>query len=325
MMFQFLKIGAQASTASFWMPPQASTFAAGIDNLFYFIYYLSLLFFVGIVGAMVYFAIKYRRKSEGQKTSDIQGNHTLEIWWSVGPGLLLLVVFFWGVIDWTKILVPPSQALRIRVEGQKWTWAFSYMREGISSKNLTVPVGHPVELTMSSKDVLHSFYVPAFRVKRDVLPNRYSIIWFEPTEIGQYDIYCAEYCGDEHSGMLNKINVVSEADYEKWIQNGGDMGGSGVNPAEFGKQLFEAKGCNACHSIDGTVKVGPTLAKKYGTEEELVDGTKVKIDDNYLRESITVPGIKVVKGFQPVMPSYQGQLTDKQIEALIEYIKSLAQ
>lgn len=320
----FLKIGAQ-SWLSFMMPSQSSTMAAGVDNLFYFITWLCLIFFVAIVAAMVYFVVKYRRKSPDQKTSDITGNHTLEIAWSVFPGMLLVVIFVWGFLDWAKMVIPPADSLEVRVLGQKWNWAFSYPKEGINASTLVVPINRPVKLIMSSKDVLHSFFVPAFRIKRDVLPNRYSVLWFEPIEEGTFDIYCTEYCGTSHSTMLAKVKVVSDAAYAEWISEGGDSGGKGLSAAAFGKQLSEQKGCVACHSDDGSVKIGPSFAKLFGKQEALADGSTVTVDDNYIRESIMVPGVKVVKGFQPVMPSFQGQLTDKQVDAFIEYIKSLSQ
>ena len=324
MLFNFMKIGAQVESGSFWMPPQASTVAAGTDTLFYFIYYLCVIFFVLIVGAMVYFVIKYKYKpGQVEKTLDFKGNHTLEVLWSVIPGILMLVIFGWGFKDYVSKMVPPNNSLDVRVTGQKWNWSFDYTSSGVNSSNLVVPEGVPVRLTMISKDVIHSFFVPAFRVKRDVLPGRYTVMWFEALAKGEYPILCTEYCGTSHSEMLSKVKVVPKQEYEEWIANGGDLGGAGVPPAELGAKLYEAKGCNACHSLDGSRKVGPSFKGIYGREEAMTDGAKIAADENYLRESILAPQAKVVAGYPPVMPSYQGQLNEKQITALIEYMKTL--
>lgn len=324
MWFNWLKI-ASSSSPSFWMPVQASTVAENIDSLFYFIYYLCLIFFIGIIGAMVYFVFKYRKVSESQTTIDIKGSHTLEVMWSLIPGLLLLVMFAWGFRDWLNMSIPPSNTMDIRVTGQKWNWSYQYVREGLQTSELVVPAGRPVKLIMSSKDVLHSFYIPAFRIKRDVLPNRYTVAWFQSNQPGEHYVTCTEYCGTAHSTMASKVRVVSDEEYKAWVDSGGGAGGEGLSSVDFGKQLFEQKGCNACHSIDGSMKVGPSFKGLAGKSEALADGSSVQVDDNYLRDSMNEPNKHVVKGFPPVMPSFKGQLNDKQIDALIDYIKSLGQ
>jgi cytochrome c oxidase subunit II len=328
-LFDFLKFSAQEGTRSLWegglwMPAKSSTVAANTDALFYFIYYLCLFFFALIVGAMIYFVVKYRHK-EGKpaRTVDLKGNHTLEVFWSVVPGILLVVIFAWGFKDWVKLVVPPAHSLEVRVTGYKWAWAFDYVASGVNGGTLVVPENQPVKLTMSSKDVIHSFYVPDFRVKRDVLPGRYTVMWFEATEKGEFPIKCTEYCGTSHSGMISKVRVVSQEEFDEWIQNGGDLGGAGVPLAELGAKVYEAKGCNACHSIDGSAKVGPSFKGVYGKPAKLADGSEVVVNDDYIRESILMPNAKVHQGYPPVMPSFQGQLNDKQVSALIEYIKSL--
>lgn len=315
-----------ANTASWWKPIQASAHASAVDGLFNFIMYLCIFFFVLIIGAMVYFIVKYRRKGDGpERTSPIKGNHTLEIVWSVIPGILLVLIFVWGFKDWLAIAVVPANAMEVRVTGQKWNWTFTYAKEGIVSPDLVVPAGQPVKLVMTSKDVLHSFYIPDFRIKRDVIPGKYTVLWFDPAEEATHQIYCTEYCGTEHSKMLSKVKVLSSAKYEEWIANGGEEGGSsGVPLAEKGKRLYEQRGCVACHSVDGSRKVGPTWQGLFGKPHQFADGsTLASVDENYLRESILVPGAKVVAGYANVMPSYQGQLNDKQIESIIEYIKTL--
>ena len=315
-----------ANTASWWKPIQASSHASAVDALFNFILYLCIFFFILIIGAMVYFIVKYRRKGDGpERTSPIKGNHTLEIIWSVIPGILLLVIFAWGFKDWLAIAVVPANAMEVRVTGQKWNWTFTYPKEGIVSSDLVVPAGQPVKLVMTSKDVLHSFYIPDFRIKRDVVPGKYSVLWFEPAEEATHQIYCTEYCGTEHSNMLSKVKVMSSAKYEEWIANGGEEGGAaGVPLAEKGKRLYEQRGCVACHSIDGSRKVGPSWKASFGTDRKFADGSALaSVDENYIRESILVPNAKVVAGYAGVMPSYQGQLNDKQLESIIEYIKTL--
>lgn len=306
-----------------WLPEAASAEAEKTDALFYFLLYLSIFFFVLVVGATILFAIRYRRRHPGQRTSPISGNRKLEFLWSVVPALLLIVVFAWGFRDYVAQTIPPADAIEVRVTGQKWTWSFDYPADGISTNELVLPVDRPAKLTMSSVDVIHSFYVPAFRIKRDVLPNRYTVLWFTPERIGEYYVLCAEYCGTAHSSMLAKVKVVSEKEYTEWIDSGGGLSGEGMSSVEFGELLFKKQGCSTCHSIDGTKLTGPSMKGKYGSVEQLSDGSTLKVDDNYLRESIVEPNAKVVQGYQPVMPTYAGRLNEKQLNALIDYIKSL--
>jgi len=315
-----------AQTGGAWMPEQASTTAAAVDQIFYFILYLSAFFFVSIVGAMVFFVIKYRRRSDADRTSPIEGSTPLEIAWAVIPGLILVGMFVWGFRAYIDLSVPPAEALEVRVTAQRWSWSFDYPNAGITTTNeLVIPAGQPVRLTMSSTDVIHSFFVAAFRVKKDVLPNRYTVVWFEATEPGTYDLQCAEYCGTEHSGMLGKVVVKTEAEFRAWLDSGGGMSGEGMSSVEFGEQLFKKQGCATCHSIDGRKKTGPSLLDKFGSEERFGDGSTVIIDDNYIRESMVAPRAKLVIGYAPVMPTYAGRLNDRQINALIDYVKSLSE
>ncbi len=311
-----------AKSGAGYMGEQASTFAASTDQVFDVILWGSVVAFVIIIGATVLFMVKYRRRSSNQKTSPIEGNHRLEIAWTIVPAVFFVVIFVMGFNGWMKMNVPPAGAIEVRVVGQKWSWSFSYPKLNVDgTAHLVVPENRPVKLIMSSEDVLHSFYIPAFRIKRDVLPNRYTVLWFEANKRGEYDIFCTEYCGDGHSRMIGRVKVVSAKAFQKWIDDGGGMGGS---PLEIGKKLFAAKGCVGCHSTNADRKglPGPPLGKAYGKMEQLADGSKVKIDDNYIRESILKPNAKVVKGYQPVMPTFAGQLKEKQINALITYIKS---
>jgi len=311
------------ASGTFWLPPSASITTKYVDDLFYFILYLSLFFFVLVIATMIIFVVKYRKRSDHQRTSPIEGNRSLEIAWSLIPTVLLVVICVWGFRGFMGLSVPPRDAIEIRVSAQKWSWSFTYPLDGIVSPELVVPVDQPVKLIMSSQDVIHSFFVPAFRVKRDVLPNRYTVVWFEATETGDYHIFCTEYCGTGHSQMLSTVKVLPRVEYNSWLSSGGGVGGEGVSSAEFGAKLFANQGCVACHSVDGTRLVGPSLKGLFGRQEELVDGTKVNVDENYLRDSMMDPNAKVVKGFGPVMPSYKGRLQDPQIDALIDYIKSI--
>jgi cytochrome c oxidase subunit 2 len=212
--------------------------------------------------------------------------------------------------------------MEVKVTAQKWFWSFDYT-EGVNTVNeLVVPVGRPVKLLMSSKDVIHSFFVPSFRIKMDVLPNRYTVTWFEATGTGDFDILCAEFCGDKHSEMLGKVRVVSKNEYDKWLESG-TAAGEGMTPVEYGQTLYRSKACFTCHNIDGTSAVGPAFNGIFGETAVMEGGEQVTVDENYIRESILNPQAKIVAGYQPVMPTYQGILNDKQVDALLAYIKSL--
>lgn len=345
---------ARAEGGTFWMPKAASTYAQDVDDVFYFIYYTDAVFFAVLMAAMILMAVKYRRKAEGESTPVIKGNHTLELAWSVFPTFLLVAMFWLGFKGWMNMAVPPADAMEVRVIGQKWNWTYQYPAANIGGVDypsfevagadaacmervadptrdiecnaaLVVPAGKPVKLVMNSRDVLHSFFVPDFRMKRDVIPGRYTQQWFEAPEVGEHNVFCTEYCGDRHGYMYSKVEVKSPADFEAWkLEQHKKAAASGlVSGAELGAQLFASKGCAGCHKIDGTKLVGPWLNGKFGAQEQLADGSTVTIDEGYLRESILVPGAKIVAGYPPSMPPYQGQLDDRQVEGLIEYIKSL--
>lgn len=311
------------TTGTFWLPPSSSTIAGEVDTLFYFLIYLSLFFFVLIVGLLIYFSVKYRRSKEDEiETVGPSHNSVLEMTWMIIPTIIVLVIFVWGVRGFLKMSVVPAEAMEVKVTGQKWFWSFDYP-EGASSVNeLVVPVNKPVKLLMSSKDVIHSFFVPNFRVKRDVIPNRYSVIWFEATQEGLFDLFCAEYCGSKHSQMIGKVRVISQSEYETWLETE-VSGGEGVSPAEYGAKLYKKKACITCHTIDGSANNGPSFLGVFGKQEKFADGSTGVVDENYIRESILVPNAKVVAGYQSIMPTYQGLLKDREIDALVAYIKSL--
>jgi cytochrome c oxidase subunit 2 len=300
--------------------------AGEVDALFYFIYYVAVFFFLLIVGLATYFTIKYRvRESEPPRpAAEPLHNPVLEVTWIVIPTLIVVAVFFWGFSGFMKMSVVPAEAMQIKVTGQKWFWSFDYP-EGASTVNeLVAPVGKPVKLLLSSKDVIHSFFVPSFRVKRDVLPNRYTIAWFEATQTGVFDLFCTEYCGSKHSQMIGKVRIVSENEYLKWIEDASDLG-KGLTPVEYGAKLYQAKACITCHTVDGAPSNGPSFKGMFGHTVKLANGTEVTVDENYVRESILNPAAKVVAGYQPIMPTFQGILKDKELDALVAYLQSLGE
>ena len=330
------------------LPLQGTDISVRWDHLYNFLLWLSVFFFVLVVGAMLVFAVKYRTGQPGLKTKYITGNHLLEAIWIAIPTVLLMVIFIWGFSVYHGMTAAPSDAYEIKVIAKQWVWQFQYDNGQTTSADLYVPLNKPVKLIMTSEDVLHSFFVPNFRIKQDVVPGMYTSVWFEARVPGKHQIFCAEYCGTSHSGMLGKVNVLDEqqwkdwnagkkvgpipkageeltqADIDEWKRQGG--GAATITPislAAQGKSHFETKGCTSCHTTDGSVKIGPSLKGIYGSEVALVDGSSVKADDNYLRESIELPQAKLVRGYQPLMPTFKGVLNSSEINALVAYIKSL--
>jgi cytochrome c oxidase subunit II len=312
------------TTSTFWLPPSVSTVSGEVDSLFMFLIWMSVFFFVLIVAGTLFFITKWRRSKNEAATLDTGPTHNsiLEATWIIVPTLLVLVIFVWSFRTYMKMSIVPPNAMEVKVTGQKWFWSFAYPEGGSSVNELIVPVDMPVKLLMSSQDVIHSFFVPAFRVKKDVLPNRYSIAWFEATAVGEYDLFCTEFCGTKHSEMIGKVRVVSRDEFEVW-QEEAMFSGEGMTMAEYGERLYTNKACLTCHTVDGTPANGPTWQGIWGTEEFLTDGTSVTVDENYVRESILNPRSKIVAGYQPIMPTYQGLLSDKEIDALVAYIKEV--
>ncbi len=306
-----------------WLPEQASTLAPTIDWLFNFVNYVSLILFLMVVGGMLYFAYRFRRRSPNDRPAPIKESKLLEASWIVVPTILSLMVFTWGFKGYIKLNTSPPDAYEIQVSGFQWGWNFTYPEGFSTAGEIYVPVGRPVRILMSSTDVLHSFFIPAFRVKQDVLPNRYSAVWFEATKTGVYDIFCTEYCGTSHSGMLGKVHVVSQNAFQDWVETGG-MGDLNQLPLpEQGAILSRKNACLTCHSVDGSRMTGPTWQGLYGTTGHPTDKGPVTVDENYLRESILAPGAKIVQGYGNVMPANYSSLTDDQLNALVAYIKTL--
>ena len=299
-------------------PEQGSTLAPEVDHLFYFLTAVTVFFTLLIFFAIFFFAIKYRRKSAGELPRHQHTGYTLEILWSVIPFGITMVMFTWGAAVFFNAARPPADSIQIYVTGKQWMWKLEHM-EGMREINeLHIPVGKPVRLTMTSEDVIHSFYVPAFRTKQDVVPGRYSTVWFEATKPGKYHLFCAEYCGSRHSGMIGWVYAMEPKDYENWLSGGAAEG----TMAQNGRKLFESLACINCHKEDNTGRC-PNLIGVFGSNVKLADGRIVKADEAYVRESILNPMAKIVAGYEPVMPTFQGIVTEDQVLHLIEYVRSI--
>lgn len=308
---------------SFWLPRASSTIAKQIDDGYYLVYWISIALFILVVGGAAYFAWKYKRRSDKDKTSDVDHNTRLELAWSVIPLLIVIGLFVVGLKGYLRGQVAPDESFEVHVSGKKWLWTFTYPQGFTTTNELAVPAGRPVRLVISAEDVLHSFFVPEFRVKQDAVPGQYTTLWFQADQPGEYALLCTEYCGTSHSDMIGKVLVLEDAKLQEWIDGEGDLGSKGKPPAELGERKFKNAGCNTCHTIDGTPLTGPTFKGLFGRTEKLATGASVVVDENYIRESILNPGAKVVQGYPNSMPTFQGVLKDKDIDNLIAYIKTL--
>ena len=312
------------------LPDQASTLAPSVDLFYFFLIGVSLFFGLLIATLLIVFAVRFRRRPGAAVPQPIHGSTPLELLWTIIPFSIAMVIFTWGAVLFFRMARPPDNAHEVFVVGKQWMWKLQHLEGRREINELHVPIGQAVKLTMTSEDVIHSFYVPAFRMKADVVPGRYTTAWFEPTRVGEYHLFCAEYCGTEHSGMIGRIVVMEPAEYQAWLSEAGASGmgaagaapGAAPAPAAAGQALFSQKACNTCHQPQGGA-LGPSLIGVYGHPVKLQDGSEVIADDAYLRESILNPTAKMVAGFQPVMPTFQGQLDEEQVLQLIQYIKSL--
>jgi cytochrome c oxidase subunit 2 len=303
------------------LPPQASTVAPDIDALYYFIFWGCAFFFLLIVGFSLFFIFKYRRR-EGQTLPERPHHNTrLEVTWTVIPTILVMIVFVWGFRGYMTLSVAPRHAIEYYVTGKTWLWEIKHPNGQVAINEMTVPVNKPVKVILKSDDLLHSFYIPAFRVKQDAVPNRYQTLWFEATIPGDYDIFCTEYCGSGHSQMRATVHVLDDAAWQEWEKKAG--GKPEDMPLEvWGGQLYTSKACVTCHTVDGSVLTGPSFKGLFGTEERLADGSTITVDEEYIRKSIVDPAAQVTAGFQPVMPTYSGLLEPEDIDALIAFIKA---
>jgi cytochrome c oxidase subunit 2 len=279
---------------------------------------VAVFFSLGIFCSIFYFAIRYRRRSANELPRPIHGGMALEILWSVIPFGLTMVMFTWGASIYFNESRPPDNALDIYVVGKQWMWKLEHLGGQREINELHIPVGRAVRLTMTSEDAIHSFFVPAFRTKQDAVPGRYTTTWFTPTKAGKYHLFCAEYCGTNHSRMGGWVYFMEPRDYEAWL-SGGTSGGS---LAENGQKLFDELACGNCHKPDGSGRC-PSLTGLFGKTVQLVGGATVKADEGYIRESILQPQAKIVAGYGPIMPTFQGLVTEEGVMQLIEYIKSL--
>ena len=308
---------------SLLLPVEGSTHAREVDDLYMFLVYLSIFFFVLVAGLTLWSVWRYRFKA-GRTTPHITDHMGLELTWSVIPLILVMGVFFWGMQGFMQGTVAPGDAMEITVTAKKWVWQFEYADGTRTLNEVHVPVGKPVRFVMGSEDVIHSFFVPDMRVKQDVVPGRYTDVWFTPDQEGLHRVTCAEYCGKGHSDMAARIWVDSPDKYKKWMEDGGDEWKT-MTPQAYGALLYESKGCSTCHSVDGSrvQSGGPSWKGIFGRMEKMSDGKELRIDENYIRESINLPQAKIVAGFEPIMPTYQGMLREREMNALIAYIKSL--
>ncbi len=311
--------------ATFWFPPQASSFAEEIDSLYMYILYISIVFFLLIVIAMVWFAIKFRRRPGYEGDSRALHNNALEITWTVIPTLIACWIFARGVYGYMDMMRPPVDTLDINVTARKWDWSFQYPNGAISDQ-LHVPNEQPIRLRMRSEDVLHAFYVPAFRAKTDIVPGRVNILWFKPILEGTYDLFCAEYCGDQHSEMIKRqgVFVHDRAGYDQWVA---EAAKPPVAPAAHGYWLYESMGCKSCHStVEGKRIVGPSFAKSYGQTFKNSKGNDVKFDEQYIRQSILEPQAQMREGYQNAsqMPSFQGKFNETELTALTSFLQAMS-
>jgi len=300
------------------LPEQASTLAPRVDDLYLFIVAVTAFFGIGVSIAVIALAMKYRTNDPNAVGARIHGSIPLEILWSLIPFLISIVIFAWSADVFFDLYRPPDQTLSIYSTGKRWMWKFQHLDGKAEINELHVPLGRAVKITFTSEDVLHSLYFPAFRVKADAIPGRYSNVWFQATKVGEYHLFCAEYCGTKHSGMVGRVVVMEPADYQAWLQGSSPEG----TMAQQGERLFSELACNTCHQSDGSGR-GPSLVNRFGTVAHLASGDSVKVDESYVRESILRPQLKLVAGYQALMPTFQGLVNEEGVMALIEHVKSL--
>ena len=299
-------------------PPEASSTAQQVDWIYFALTALTLLTCAVVFLPIIFFAIKYRRGSAADRSNPREESILLESGWTIVPLVIFIGLFGWGAIVYFQIESPPRDALQVQVVGKQWMWKLQHAEGRSEINELHVPVGRAVSLTMTSQDVIHSFFVPAFRVKQDVVPGRYTSEWFKPTEAGEYHIFCSQYCGTQHSAMIGRVVVMEPVDYERWLNTG--------RPAESialtGERLFRERGCSGCHSVNSKFHA-PPLEGVFGKSSPLENGEIVPMDERYVRDSILLPGKEIAKGYQNIMPSYAGQLSEEEIMQLIAYLKSI--
>lgn len=308
-----------------FMPEQASEFAKQVDAIFFVLTGLTILFTVIVLSFLIFLAVRYRA---GNDVNRFQPRHSkwhslLEVGWSLPPLFLGLAVFVWAAIPYTYIYKPKKDAIEIYVVGKRWMWHIQHANGVRENNELHVPVGKDIQLNLISQDVIHGFFVPAFRIKRDALPGRFNTMWFTPTKVGTYHLFCSEYCGTQHSEMIGKVYVMEPKDYQAWLASGGEKVVAAHQTMEaLGQEIYDKMACGSCHDKDGIGR-GPVLTGIYGTKVKTRDGSIKTVDNNYLRDAILNPSDDIVEKYQQIMPSYKGQLSEEQVLQLIAYIKSL--
>jgi cytochrome c oxidase subunit II len=298
-------------------PESASTLSPRVDALFFFIFGVTIFFTVLVALLICVFAVKYR-KDKHPVPVQIHGSIPLEILWTLVPLGIAMVIFAWGAVLFFQEKHPPKASMNIYGVGKQWMWKFQHPGGQREINNLHVPVGRPVRMTLISQDVIHDFFVPAFRAQMDVLPGRYTYTWFEATKPGVYHLFCNQYCGTKHSGMVGEVTAMSPDDYEAWLRGAGAFG----SLATHGQNVFASMGCPTCHTGADNAR-GPNLYNIYGRTERMSDNSLIQVDESYIRQSILNPSAKIVYGFQNIMPTFQGQLNEDEMIELIEYIKAL--
>jgi cytochrome c oxidase subunit 2 len=299
-------------------PVSASTMAPRVDALYFFLLAVTAFFSLLIAGLIVFYAVKYRRRSPEAVGVGIHGGLLLEVTWTVIPFLIAMVIFVWGASVYFAMASPPAETLNVYVVGKQWMWKFQHLDGQREINELHVPVGRNVKLIMTSEDVIHDLFFPAFRVKADVIPGRYVNIWFNATTPGRFHLFCAEYCGTRHSGMIGEVIVMEADEYQEWLSGGASEG----SLASAGEKLFADLACSTCHRPESSGR-GPVLNGLFGTTVDTAAGETVVVDEAYIRESILNPSAKVQAGYQPIMPTFQGVVNEEGLLELIEYVKSL--
>jgi cytochrome c oxidase subunit 2 len=300
------------------LPERASSYAGEVDALFYFITSVTVFFTVAVLVTLLFFAIKYRRRSDAERPKEIHGSLALELTWTLIPLGIVVVMFVWGAKVFFHMNRPPDDAMTVSVVGKRWMWKLQQPTGQREINELHVPVGRAVKLVITSEDAIHSFFVPAFRIKKDAVPGRYNVAWFRATKTGTYHLFCAEYCGTEHSKMIGRVVVMEPEAYQTWLAGGPPP----ESPVVAGEKLFTELNCVTCHRPDSAGR-GPVLQGIFGRPVKLASGDTVVADEAYVRESVVNPAAKVVAGYQPVMPTYQGQVSEEQLISLVAYIESL--
>ncbi len=305
----------------------ASTHANSVDPLYAFLVWSSLIIFLCITIPLIWFCIKYRQTTCYNKAkAQIHSNTTLEIMWTILPIIYVSYLFIWGFYGYLNLSIIPPNAKELKIIGQKWIWGVTYPHHALNvsgqGATIYVPINKSIKLTMSSQDVIHSFSVPNFRIKQDVVPGRYTTTWFKANKLGEYPIFCTEYCGDQHSKMLAKIKVTSIETFNKWLHSQTKQN-SNLSSKELGRKLYLSKGCIACHSTDGSSGIAPTFKNIYNSTHLLNNGKTIKVNDNRIKQKLLNPQINITKGFPPIMPTFKGQLNEVEIMNIIEYLKSI--